>query len=643
MFPSAPFVVGEGWKVNGIIGEQMSKISNRQLYEDQGGSNNNKDESSPATISDESLDAYRPTTSPLDHDVTELGKSTIKSANALMSNQTKSSDLVTLNRPQSAVESGQASDGFMGGGDDDGSLSVKKTTKTNKTASTRRPGAKFVKQLGDGPSTSPVVPMIEHNLSLIELNLMRWPLMSKLFLLTFCLTFNYFLIQTIPNHKLMHAETISSVMERKANHRNVELSGSVAAPASDGRNKATNNNKTIESEMTPVIVAGGSTSTTGGNESILFVYDPKLSSKSAPQTIQLQARRNTTNLNSTIDVETKQATDVYLSIKRLAKGSKYEIVADSASRDKQRQQQQQLGDHNGAGNGTRNHQSINVTTTSDNQTTRPKQLQLTIFREIRPTTITMTANSSSSANKSQVVTGKSRDIVEGHAKYKYDLEPDATASVANNSVAKSSLEDLFGPKSGRLFNYNSVDYATLTIDRLARSLNPFELAWITMNLNGWPVELLIILLYATNWTNFESTYFKLNRLFSLVINGSKVLVLEWLLIALIPKQNHLLEMEWLLASLLIVARFSTSLMLYSHLHMLFKLSARLGSNKLIETIRMIPIVLLALALALWAPIFEKINLVVIPLILVASNSSIYYLARNIDDKFKALLCPMMFD
>lgn len=50
-------------------------------------------------------------------------------------------------------------------------------------------------------------------------DLTRFRLKSKLWLLMFCLALNYFLFQAIPNHKLLHIESMESLNNRKLNYR----------------------------------------------------------------------------------------------------------------------------------------------------------------------------------------------------------------------------------------------------------------------------------------------------------------------------------------------------------------------------------------------------------------------------------------
>jgi hypothetical protein len=573
---------------------------------------------------DDSSGPYQPTTMPLDLGVTEPSATTTShpiSTKSLMitGDQANLSGLVT-SKPISVMPSSQPGHGV--------------TTENGSSTRAKRKNQMITRTgVRAGPASVMSPSMIQHNVSLIELNL-RWPLMGELFFLLFFLTFNYFLIQTIPNHKLMHAETISSFMERKINHRNFEL-----VSTKDVQNNESTKNKTQTASR--IAAKPGDTN----NHTTEFIYNP-----TRLYTMPAKIKRPSSGQNDYAKNGGPANTPEAVSIKSLEAGPKYEInssTSESASRlNEQQQQQQQLqhrlrsdgdGDEMHSGGINQAHNSETFNSTKIIIATRVPETRLT-FHQIDKK-VNLSTSLLSKVNKIQISTPRSHDdndeLTARHSKYKYETNQ-------SQSLLNSGLADLLESKS-KLFNYNSVDYATQTIDRLARSWNPFEIFWIAMNLNGWPVELLIILLYATRLTDFETIYFKLNRLFSLIIYGSRLLILEWLIVALIPKQNHLLELEWLLSSLLIVARFITCLMLYSHLHMIFKLGARISSRKLTETTKMLPIVLAALTLALLAPVFEKIHLIVIPLILVASNLSVYYLARSIDSKFKVLLCPMMFE
>lgn len=78
-----------------------------------------------------------------------------------------------------------------------------------------------------------------HDFGRMYADLFRSPLIIKLNLLTFCLSFNFFLLRLIPNHEMIHSESIASKYARKVNHHNTL----VLSPSSPFTHRLVNNSK----------------------------------------------------------------------------------------------------------------------------------------------------------------------------------------------------------------------------------------------------------------------------------------------------------------------------------------------------------------------------------------------------------------
>lgn len=77
-----------------------------------------------------------------------------------------------------------------------------------------------------------------HNYGVIHRNLFRWPVLGQLWLLLFNCLLNYFMIQFLPDHSLLHSEETSSKYARKI-HYNAEHYGNNTRAAL-GRNETSN-------------------------------------------------------------------------------------------------------------------------------------------------------------------------------------------------------------------------------------------------------------------------------------------------------------------------------------------------------------------------------------------------------------------
>lgn len=97
----------------------------------------------------------------------------------------------------------------------------------------------------------------------------------------------------------------------------------------------------------------------------------------------------------------------------------------------------------------------------------------------------------------------------------------------NYSLAKNESVSL---RREHLFDYGNVNRAFIIFNSLYISNNPFEIVGATIELNQWPITLFVFLLHTSKLFNFESTYFKPRRLFTVVQFGSKLFVIEWTLI-----------------------------------------------------------------------------------------------------------------
>lgn len=78
--------------------------------------------------------------------------------------------------------------------------------------------------------------------------------------------------------------------------------------------------------------------------------------------------------------------------------------------------------------------------------------------------------------------------------------------------------------------YRSLDYAAQSIQSMAVSVNPIEVFWTTALLNAWPLGIVVLLLHASCLSGFETTYFKLKRLLTLVKFSAQLFIAEWLAI-----------------------------------------------------------------------------------------------------------------
>jgi len=88
----------------------------------------------------------------------------------------------------------------------------------------------------------------------------------------------------------------------------------------------------------------------------------------------------------------------------------------------------------------------------------------------------------------------------------------------------------------KLFDYRSVNMATQTFESMRNSRNPLEVIWATLNLNGWLIETLVLVLHVgSSSESLESAYFKPNRLFTPIKFATRLLIFEWLLIGAFAK------------------------------------------------------------------------------------------------------------
>jgi len=166
----------------------------------------------------------------------------------------------------------------------------------------------------------------------------------------------------------------------------------------------------------------------------------------------------------------------------------------------------------------------------------------------------------------------------------------------------------------------------------------------TIYLNGWPIEVVIMMLHVANIANIKRTFFSLNRLFSISLHGSKVLIFEWLVIALMSqKKSHLIERDWLMSLVRLFTRSVTSLMVYQYFSSLTELSSRLNDKGLVNFKLIISSALSAIIVAMFAPICERIDLMIIPFSIILNNVLIYFISRKLKDLSKDLLCPMVFE
>lgn len=104
--------------------------------------------------------------------------------------------------------------------------------------------------------------------------------------------------------------------------------------------------------------------------------------------------------------------------------------------------------------------------------------------------------------------------------YKLQAQANQISKQANNSSSSSSLllEE----------QHESVQTPAHPMDKLYASRDPIELLWLTIYVSWWPIELIVLLLHLNRVSSFESSYFKLHRLFTLQKLAAKLLVAEWI-------------------------------------------------------------------------------------------------------------------
>lgn len=195
----------------------------------------------------------------------------------------------------------------------------------------------------------------------------------------------------------------------------------------------------------------------------------------------------------------------------------------------------------------------------------------------------------------------------------------------------------------REFDFRSKNRATQLADAMENSSNPIELLWTSAKLNKWPLDLVVFLLHLNRVSNFESVYFKLSRLFVPVELGAKFLALEWLVIGIFKRQNHLLEWDWLYTICVLLARTISALMLFNYVNLMLKLNDRLSTNRLMLFLPNTLSAVLAFWFASYAPLLERLDLVIIPISLILVNLFVLWLTRNLSERFRASLCPMIFE
>jgi len=226
-----------------------------------------------------------------------------------------------------------------------------------------------------------------------------------------------------------------------------------------------------------------------------------------------------------------------------------------------------------------------------------------------------------------------------------------TFEIVSNELSdhrNQSKEDLDKLKnhnsSNTVFNYWNGGYAMAMMETLKMSSNPIAILLNTIYLNGWPIEVVIMMLHVANIANIKRTFFSLNRLFSISLHGSKVLIFEWLVIALMSqKKSHLIERDWLMSLVRLFTRSVTSLMVYQYFSSLTELSSRLNDKGLVNFKLIISSALSAIIVAMFAPICERIDLMIIPFSIILNNVLIYFISRKLKDLSKDLLCPMVFE
>lgn len=448
--------------------------------------------------------------------------------------------------------------------------------------------------------------LVTHDISLVELNLFRWPVISKLLVLTFCLAFNYFLLQTMPNHKLLHLEPIPAIAKRR-----IDMAKPTQEPAS-GRESVGHHG---EVALIQLETLSGDNRTLVLDKNSTIAYLPLNYDKRPNDSIEFDA--DSARLPS-------------------------EHVDNSSSL----KPSQIVGGILGSG-------IVRVKAKSDEKL--PPAVVAGASSLAKPKTAApSTSSAPSRATKSRTrrskmpkaaKRGKRDDGVGAH---------EVNAASEQHQAAGGARDNIQGVPSGHqpgeqaasyrlIFDYKKLDYASQTLETLRESDNPFEIMWTMQMLNGWPIEMAAILLHSSSLTNTQWDNFKLHRLFLPIKHGTMVLVLEWLLVALVRSRNHLIELDWLLATILTLARLITTLLFYGHLHMLFRLAHRLQSSELLKLYHLLPVVLVAFSLALTAPIFERTDLIIIPISILLSNLLANLLALRIETRFKSSLCPMMFE
>lgn len=371
---------------------------------------------------------------------------------------------------------------------------------------------------------------LKHNSNTMSINLLQGSNVKlQIMILTFCLTFNYFLIQMMPDHKLLHSETIKSLSERK------EQIHSTFGHF--------DTNHTMTYKLLPKDLRGKETTT----------IRPKLSTSIRPE-----SRTNTTSNPTT-------------------------------------------------------HTPVALLNT------------------------TPIAKSPAKTNAS-----RTNPPIDGNLKKepKMDLIQVATININTSTNASPDLEK---SPAYNLFSYVDHNYATNRIDAARDSANPIIILFNTALINGWLIEFCILALYLSNLTNFRTSYFRLHRIFTIAFYGSIAIFAEWVLIVITSqRKNHLFETNWLTSLLVVTTRILSSAMLFQHISSLARLSHKLDTNQLLPAKTILPTILVALSLAIFAPSYERFSLSLIPIGYIISASIVYATSNNLSMSFKDYLCPMLF-
>lgn len=188
-------------------------------------------------------------------------------------------------------------------------------------------------------------------------------------------------------------------------------------------------------------------------------------------------------------------------------------------------------------------------------------------------------------------------------------------------------------------NNNNITFGVYAGIIMSSSWNPLKILYISTLLNGWPTEIGALVLQSSR--NFGDRYFQLNWLMSVTKGCSLWLTVQFALIGIVRRENHLIELKWLYSLVILISRFVASLMAINFVSTIYRLDMRM-ENSLAWWPSTLMIVSFALLIASFVPVLERIDIVIVPMIFIVANIVAYSCAQALHRTFKRHLCPMLF-